>query len=143
MEQLSIPSFITVTLFCIMLLNPTEAWNSRMPVSQARTFSSPATALPKANGSNSLRYKSGLAENEDIEAYVAAVSTAVSTNSDIPSKWDLPRRSPSADDAMREQLLWDVEMFLGRIAMIAGLILLADEVFTGQSMAEQVTSFLQ
>ena len=56
------------------------------------------------------------------------------------NRWELPRHSPSPDEAKRETLLWDIEMTLGRVAMVAGLSLLFNEIFTGRSIADQVVT---
>jgi hypothetical protein len=109
----------------------------------ARSFSYRETkSLPKADGS-SLGYKIGIDEGS-MDMVAASVSVALpvtTTSSEVPSKWDLPRHSPPADDAMKERLLWDAEMTLGRAAMVAAVFLIFGELFTGQSMSDQVAQF--
>lgn len=57
------------------------------------------------------------------------------------SKWDLPRHSvtPSAN-FIHEKFLWDMELFLGRTAMVSAIFLLFGEVLFGESMASQLAS---
>ena len=139
MKSLSRSSLLAiVSTFIFMLANPANAWGNKVSVNRPRSFASPSK--PKCDGS-SLGYKSGIEEEDNLNVYAAAISSALPVKSELPSKWELPRHSPPADDAMRERLLWDTEMTLGRVAMVAALFLLVGEIFTGQSMTDQVTSF--
>lgn len=55
---------------------------------------------------------------------------------------DLPRRSPPKDVLERQRLLLDVELSVGRVAMVAAVILMGGEMVTGLSMMTQVTEVL-
>jgi len=59
----------------------------------------------------------------------------------LPSSWDLPRHSPDQQTISRLRLLEDTEMMLGRVAMIAALVLFSVELTTGQSLPYQIGSF--
>lgn len=101
---------------------------------------------PKVEGS-SLGYQIGISEDTNVDMVMSAVSTALPVYPEaqqvqVPKKWELPRHSPSSDDTMKEKMLWDMEMTLGRVAMVAAVFLIFGELFTGQSMAEQVARFL-
>jgi hypothetical protein len=144
----SVPNFslAIALLMCLVLSNPANAWSGGIPAMGARSFAYRHTrSSPKVDGSSSLGYKIGVTDEGTMKMVATAVSAAlpVTTSSpEVPSKWDLPRHSPSTDDAMKEKLLWDVEMTLGRVSMVTAVFLLFGEIFTGQSMADQVTRFL-
>jgi hypothetical protein len=87
------------------------------------------------------------ADTTAISDQVAAVTVSPlhddsNKNNVAPRAIDLPRHSPPRQVIQRQQLLLDMEMIVGRVAMVVALILLGGEVFTGLSMTDQVTGLL-
>jgi hypothetical protein len=56
-----------------------------------------------------------------------------------PRPMDLPRHSPPQEVLQRQKFMLDAEMFVGRLAMVAAMVLFANEIFTGSSLADQVS----
>ena len=46
---------------------------------------------------------------------------------------DLPKHSPSADTVNNAKMLWDLELVLGRTAMVLGVLMMVGEIFFGIS----------
>jgi hypothetical protein len=55
-----------------------------------------------------------------------------------PKMMDLPRHSAPREVVEKKLFLWDFEMMLGRVAMVASLLFLGGEVATGLSIADQM-----
>ncbi|KAG7337393.1 hypothetical protein IV203_010097 [Nitzschia inconspicua] len=53
---------------------------------------------------------------------------------------DLPFRPPSREVLQRRKLMLDVEMMIGRLAMVTALVLFANEIVTGSSLMDQIVS---
>lgn len=58
----------------------------------------------------------------------------------LPSELELPRHS--ADASVPNAALASAERMLGRASMVAALVLVANELATGQSLPEQIMSVL-
>jgi len=90
-------------------------------------------------------YQDGIARDRDFvsPAQKKKVATFVQQQQtqQLPSSWDLPRHSPDQQTISRLRLLEDTEMMLGRVAMIAALVLFSVELTTGQSLPYQIGSF--
>ena len=87
-----------------------------------------------------LAFRTGCEEEE----MMVAVSLPLSVQPTLvmPNKWDLPRHSPSIPEQQKEKFLWDTELFMGRVAMIAALTLMVGELTTGYSIANQIVTVL-
>jgi hypothetical protein len=87
-----------------------------------------------------------LINNADTAAVAAiaipSASSAANKQQQRPRTVDLPRHSPPKNVIQRQRLLLDLEMMIGRVAMIAALILMSGEIITGLSMTDQVTGLL-
>lgn len=59
-----------------------------------------------------------------------------------PRTIDLPKHSPPKAVVQRQKMMLDLEMVVGRMAMVAGIFLLVNELVTGSSMMEQVSGLL-
>jgi len=130
-----------------------SAWN---PASTVRGFLRPggrgANTRPRSETTSkilepsSLAFRTGREEDEMMMSTVSSSATLplpVQRIPDMPRKWDLPRHSSrSEEDLEREKFLWDTELVVGRVAMIAALTLMIGEVTTGDSILHQITSFL-
>jgi hypothetical protein len=73
---------------------------------------------------------------------IPSASSAANKQQQRPRTVDLPRHSPPKKVIQRQKLLLDLEMMVGRIAMIAALILMSGEIITGLSMTDQVSGLL-
>jgi hypothetical protein len=72
------------------------------------------------------------------QAATTIADVAVQANN-MPSRFELPRRlDPAA--RMRTRVLGEMEILLGRVAMVAAVVLLAVELTTGQSLPDQILS---
>jgi hypothetical protein len=103
------------------------------PSSGQRIFSSSTTA----NTATSSISSSGISN----ASAISFVNQSLLTTATI-RPMDLPRRSPPKDVLERQRLLLDIELSVGRVAMIAAMILLGGEIFTGLSMMTQVSEVL-
>jgi hypothetical protein len=54
---------------------------------------------------------------------------------------NLPTHSPPREVVENKLFLWDFEMTLGRVAMVASVLLLGGKVTTGLSVAGQMNGF--
>ncbi|KAG7360371.1 hypothetical protein IV203_035470 [Nitzschia inconspicua] len=57
-----------------------------------------------------------------------------------PRPIDLPYRPPSREVLQRRKVMLDVEMMIGRLAMVTALVLFANEIVTGSSLTDQIVS---
>ena len=93
---------------------------------------------------SSLNYKFGVEDEsiEDIAIMSSSVVSALSYSTETLRQMDLPRRSKTAERLELYRNLWEAELSLGRMSMLASLLLLAGELSTGMSMMEQISSLL-
>lgn len=54
---------------------------------------------------------------------------------------DLPKHGPSVQEVESIQTLMSLEMLIGRGAMLVAVLLVVNEVTTGQSLPEQLVAF--
>ena len=96
--------------------------------------------------SSSLGYRHGNEELfEPSIAFVPPSSTVTGVSQETSSSAAvavdpkvLPRHSPPADVVERQNLLWDVELTTGRVAMVAAILLFLGEISSGLSISEQI-----
>ena len=66
-----------------------------------------------------------------------------STSTELPSMLNLPRkRKSSLSNRMTPDCLESIEMYVGRVAMIAAVIFISKEILTGMSFHQQIITFL-
>ncbi len=152
---------IFVSLLAVMAPRETTSFSLMGPVSRVRgwvsrsreTMPDVATDVPPQN--TAMFYRNG-----DMEVVLSSPSGAAALKSNIissqpqaattiadvavqannmPSRFELPRRlDPAA--RMRTRVLGEMEILLGRVAMVAAVVLLAVELTTGQSLPDQILS---
>lgn len=132
--------FLAIALF-LSLLSSSSAWQiGGLP---RRVFRSKAVGTRADRVSDkALKYRSDTSE-EDLAVMTAAVAAVYQQPIVEPNAWDLPRHSPSKEEVEQAQLVWDTELFLGRIAMMISMVLLVEEVSTGLSFSDQLAQFLR
>ena len=74
-------------------------------------------------------------------AAAAATPGLLREKEPLPQSVDLPRHSKRELPSM-EKFLWDVELEVGRVAMIAAILLLATEFVSGTSLADQILGMI-
>jgi hypothetical protein len=150
----------TLILLCasILLLKPAVAWS---PFKRRTAIDS--TAEPLARNSpmtlssfdSRLFFRNGQENDSDsllpsllIFPHVSASSNLPSPTTDVassvtskmePRAMYLPRHSPPKDTVYWQQIVLDIEIIIGRLSLVAALVLLANEVMTGSGLFDQVT----
>jgi hypothetical protein len=157
-RQQSQHSALLLLLVGTLLCAPTLAWNP-LKRRQNRPFQATTletTTSPKVSSLDSrLYYQNGQEDVMDdllmpslFTTTAATTTTTVSADlaaapsSILPPKprpMDLPRHSPPQEVLQRQKFMLDAEMFVGRLAMVAAMVLFANEIFTGSSLADQVS----
>ena len=98
-------------------------------------FDNESLLITSSLSSTSLR---SVATATSISAPAAAAAAAGLSPLEVPT-----RPSASSDDSMLQDSVADqVEMTLGRLAMVAAVMFLGTELFTGQSLPEQILKLL-
>mmetsp|Transcript_2025 Transcript_2025/g.3252 ORF Transcript_2025/g.3252 Transcript_2025/m.3252 type:complete len:159 (+) Transcript_2025:124-600(+) len=86
-------------------------------------------------------------EAEAVIAYLLTPNTDAAGVTAIPAEkpraMDLPRHSPPKELVQRHTMLLDMEMIVGRIAMVTALLLFGGEILTGLTMTDQVSGLWQ
>jgi hypothetical protein len=156
----------TAILLLVSLLRtaPSSAFSvSPNSVGRQASSSSKSSLLFASTIDSRLFYRdNGDFDNNDILPAVSpssslqsvAVSTRALTDATTPlsgtnhglSPLEVPARSSSSDDYMLQDssvvLADQIEITLGRLAMVAGLIFLGTELITGQSLPQQIVNTL-
>lgn len=78
--------------------------------------------------------ESNVAGKAKAAAIAATAASATAASDRLPAWIDLPSRRKDDDFAVLE----DVEMMIGRVAMVGATALIFQELFTGESILEQV-----
>lgn len=73
---------------------------------------------------------------------IAAGAAALNPTVAAPSKIFLPQASQDFAQRKKVEELMDAEMVLGRLAMVAAIVMFSNEVVSGTSLPEQIASFL-
>ena len=132
--------------FSALFISSTFAWTSQKTFScTQRSFVAPnEEKKPSGVDGSSLNYKFGVEDEsiEDIAIMSSSVVSALSYSTETLRQMDLPRRSKTAERLELYRNLWEAELSLGRMSMLASLLLLAGELSTGMSMMEQISSLL-
>jgi hypothetical protein len=143
-------SLITLAVLLAADLCPSiHAWNFKLIAVRKSWFPRAGRKRPFIDKKNHQRHDyqtqvSTWTSQEDFivpridRAAIVAGSPPLSVNPNKASKWDLPRHSEAS--AIPEKLWWDMELFLGRTAMVAALFLLFGEIMSRESMASQIAS---
>mmetsp|Transcript_26725 Transcript_26725/g.37894 ORF Transcript_26725/g.37894 Transcript_26725/m.37894 type:complete len:85 (-) Transcript_26725:194-448(-) len=82
------------------------------------------------------------AVNSDPSLSASAVSRSSPGPVDLPSQAELPRRVADSANTTKQSKLLDIEMLNGRIAMIAAVLMMGNEMMMGTSIPEQLERFL-
>ena len=149
---------ILISILSTRWLFATEAFSLLGQLSRVRSLVStsrsreamPETVSGLATPSSAVFYRSGNEDQSQFDNKVGTLAVAASmelptvthrdfskTHANIPNSLVLPRRlDPSARFTFR--FLGEMEIALGRVSMVAALLLLAVEVTTGQSLPEQI-----
>jgi hypothetical protein len=119
-----------------------NAWNFKL-VAVRRNWFRRARTRSLIEKKESVEYQSStLPEGKVDLGPIATISPPLIVNPTKASKWDLPRHSEtSSDNITRVKLLWDMELFLGRTAMVGAMFLLFGEITSRESMTSQLASF--
>lgn len=159
-RQQSQHSALLLLLVGTLLCAPTLAWNP-LKRRQNRPFQATTletTTSPKVSSVDSrLYYQNGQEAVMDdhllmpsLFTTTAATTTTTTVSADLaaapssilppkPRAMDLPRHSPPQEVLQRQKFMLDAEMLVGRLAMVAAMVLFANEIFTGSSLADQVS----
>ena len=137
-------SIITLALL-IAHLYPSitvNAWNFKLVAVRRNWFQRARTTRSFIETKNSLEYQTSTFQEGNLDlGAIVTVSPPLIVNPTKASKWDLPRHSEASSDKItRDKMLWDMELFLGRMAMVGAMFLLFGEITSRESMASQLTS---
>jgi hypothetical protein len=128
-------------LLSTFLFDSVSCWSSQVPLIGRRTFvPAEQKQTPSKAEDSRLNFRKG-DENHDLQLVASSViaKTLPSPQSlENPNPIDLPKHSPPPEVVQKVRFLWDMEMTIGRVAMVAAMFLLAGEVFTGLSVTDQV-----
>jgi hypothetical protein len=128
-------------LLSTLIFDTVSCWSSQLPLMGRRTFA-PAEKkqTPSKAEDSRLHFRKG-DENHDLQfvaSSVIAKTLPPPQSLGNPNLIDLPKHSPPPEVVQKVRLLWDMEMALGRVAMVAAMLLFAGEVFTGLSATDQM-----
>lgn len=148
-----------VLLLFSLILAPVTSWNLRafrfIPECAVKGSIVSGSSMPRDKGDSRLFYQD--VRDEGVEDFIPSLLIAsdhVAIQSSVetlavpfinmkPRAMDLPRHSPPKEFLRRQKMMFDAEMIVGRLAMVAALILFGNELITGTSMADQMTGLLQ
>ena len=124
------------------LCTPVVCWvgqiSSRREGTQIIGQRQPTTTTTTSPGAGQLFYRN---DNEEEFAPVLTQTSIISQhNLLLPKPIDLPRHSPPRSVIARTKMMLDMEMIVGRIAMISFFLFLAGEILTGLSATQLLTS---
>jgi len=140
-------SFIYSVLFVFAFLFDTSfGWAISLPF-RGKSQKIAGAELPVAQDITTvdeLAYRIGTEAEEWAVASSLAAATVLEEEErafrETPARLDLPKHSPPADVVQKTIFLLDTEIYLGRIAMLAAVVLLAGEIFTGTRVSDQIMS---
>jgi hypothetical protein len=133
MQVLKATLFIHSILF--FLCSPAACWVGQISSRRAVSRSTPVqTSMPTAN-SGRLFYK-----NDGEEELTSTLELSLNLISRAPKPTDLPKHSPPRAVVARTKMMLDMEMVIGRMAMVSFFLFLAGEVLTGLSAPQLVNS---
>lgn len=110
------------------------------PSSYSRSAAASALAAAVVTDSDSrLFYRDS---SEDTQAFTTDIPRIIKQKTTLPrlSKLELPRQVEA--DVAKARMMFQVEMVVGRVAMVAAVVLFLVEVTTGQSLPDQIASWI-
>jgi hypothetical protein len=157
--MLQFRSFLTFLLALVLAARPASSFSlghaCRSPKPTMTMAFDGNAAKPKAfstfrrifgkSRKSPLFYQNGNEYAQDLQLPLVIESVVVVKSSTLNvyvNPLELPKHSPSKEVVARAKFLLNSEMALGRIAMIAAVLLLVGEVVTGLSITDQITSLL-
>ena len=148
-QRVSLPVII-LALVVADLCPLINAWSFKLIAIRKNWFRR-ARTRPFIDTNKDLEYypSTSTSANEDMDFLIPRIDRGAIVTGSLPhtvsskkaSKWDLPRHSDAIlDNPQNKKLLWDIELFLGRTAMVSAIFLLFGEIMSRESMPSQLAS---